>query len=466
MNKEKKIKMEYSYSGAVALAADANYDFDTALYELIDNAFAAKANNVTVTITTNPKHEVLSLSIEDDGTGLPSSEIGVAFAPGGKKGDGINEHGVGMKAAIMHFGKLDECRSSTGKETWYIHELDPDNNDGNIHVEMTDPEKDTGWLLQIDCRVPGKAIYTKNPTSTNPTQDSYKWGRKYADILGKASKKLTVVYLDEKSKQKKSLTIKPWRADFESILQNEVPIVGVNNDFKARLTIYKLREKSINRYHPVKATTGSAGFDIVMHDRCVVERSKAPLKEVKKSSGTPINFSHPSYNRLYGRLIVEKGIKTTPKKDNIQENDPAFKELQELVADVWNDNNLQRYFKDDGSDEASEEDIEINLMEMLDERDYENIERQQRISHGFRTDVQADKDGEHCIWEVKKDQAFPNDILQLVNYMRITKTTKGVLLADGFHGDCADYLKMWGVNVEFWDLSKITYRALKESGSV
>jgi len=461
-SKNKKIKMEYSYSGAVALAADANYDFDTAIYELIDNAFAAKANNVTVKITTNSKHEVVSLTIEDDGTGLPSSEIGMAFAPGGKKGDGINEHGVGMKAAIMHFGKLDECRSSTGRETWYIHELDPDNNDGNINVEMSTPDKETGWLLQIDCSVAGKAVYTKNPTSTNPKQDSYKWGRRYADILDKASKKLTVVYLDEHGREKKKLKIKPWRADFESILKNEVPIVGINNDFKATLTIYKLRDKSTNRYHPVKVSTGSAGFDIVMHDRCVVERSKAPLIEIKKSNGDSKNFSHPSFNTLYGRLVIKHGIKSTPKKDNIQENDPAFIELQKLVADVWNDNDLLKHFTGD-HDEASEEDIEMNLMDLLEERDYENIERQQRISYGFRTDVQADKDGEHCIWEVKKDQAVPNDILQLVNYMRITKTTKGVLLANGFHGDCAEYLKMWGDNIEFWDLNKITYRALKES---
>jgi len=460
---KKEIEIEYSYSGAVALAADANYDFNTAIYELIDNSFAAKANNVKVVIQTNANNDVVAITIEDDGKGLPSSEVGQAFAPGTKKGDGINEHGVGMKAAISHFGELDECWSKTSKETWYLYELNPDDNGGKVEIDINAPDGKTGFSVQITCGIEGKAVYNKNYASNTPTIDSYKWGRRYADILSKASKNLSMVYLDEHGHEKKRIEVEPLYAEYDQHLVNGVEVNGSNHPFKAKLHVYKLRDKKeYNQYDPIKPTTASAGLDIVMHGRCVVERSKAPLNGILTDKGEPLDFSHPSYNRLYGRLIIESGIKSTPKKDNIQENDPAFKELQDLVAEVWESSGLKEQFKPDDSPDASEEDIELNLMDLLKEDDYTNIERQQRIDYGFRTDVQAEKDGEKTIWEVKKDQAVPNDVLQLVNYMRITGTPKGVLLADGFHGDCAAFRNLWGDEIEFWNLGSMTYRALKE----
>ena len=463
MSKAKKIKIEYSFTGAVALASDNNYDFDTAVYELIDNSFAANANNVVVTIQTNNDNRVISITVEDDGKGLPSKQLGVAFAPGSKKGDGINEHGVGMKAAINHFGKLDNCWSDTGKELWYLYELDPDNNDGDIIIDLQESKNKPGFSLQIDCRVEGKAEYHKNYLQ-HPKLDSYKWGHRYADILSKPNKSLTMRYLGEDNVEKDSREVEAWHVvDYDQIVLNGAKIKGKNNEFEATLTVFKLSEKT-NQFYPIKATTGSAGFDIVMHDRCVVTRSKAPLKGIKKaSSQQPINFTHPSYNRLYGRLVIKKGIKSTPKKDNIQENDPAFKELQELVANLWEEHKLQAYFKDELGDDASEEDIELNLMELLEETGFTNVERQKRIGYGFRTDVQGIKDEETTIWEVKKDQAKPNDVLQLVNYMKVANVSKGVLLASGFHGDCEAFKELWEADIDFWDLNTRQYRGLDES---
>ena len=65
-----------SFAGAVALASDANYDFETAIYELIDNSFAADANNVVVTIHTNADNKVDLKSLE--GTSAKFS-IGKSF---------------------------------------------------------------------------------------------------------------------------------------------------------------------------------------------------------------------------------------------------------------------------------------------------------------------------------------------------------------------------------------------------
>ena len=102
-------------------------------------------------------------------------------------------------------------------------------------------------------------------------------------------------------------------------------------------------------------------------------------------------------------------------------------------------------------------------MELLEETDFTNVERQKRIGYGFRTDVQAIKDAETTIWEVKKDQAVPNDVLQLVNYMKVAGVTKGILLANGFHGDCEAFRELWGVDIEFWDLNTRQYRGLNEA---
>jgi len=461
---KKKIAIEMSYSGAVALAADSNYGYNTAMYELIDNSFASGANNVTVTITTDSDNKVLAVKIEDDGEGLAIDDIGKALAPGAKKGNGINEHGVGMKAAIDHFGKLDEMHSCTGSEEWYIYELNPDENDLSVEIDEVPVVSQPGMLLTIECGQEGKAVYHINHASSRPKIDSYKWGYRYADILSKPNKTLTMVIEDESGKvEKKKIEVEPWMVEHESEFVNKVPLKGVVHDWEATLTISKLQETH-NQYDPVKASTGAGGIDIVMHGRCVVSRSKAPLKGILKANGDPLDFTHPSYNRLYGRLIVERGIKTTPKKDNIQENDPAFVELVGLLAQVWEDRDLSSHFKKEDVPDVTEAHIEANLMKLLDEDGFTKIEHQQKTKYGFRTDVQAEKGGERFVWEVKKDKAVCNDLLQLVNYMQIGGFTKGHLVADGFHGDVQEYAeKCWpDYEIEFWDLSSVKYGGMKK----
>ena len=79
-----------------------------------------------------------------------------------------------------------------------------------------------------------------------------------------------------------------------------------------------------------------------MHGRVVVERTKSPLAKVSSEVGGEFfNFSHPSQNRLYGRLRVEHGIRTTPKKNNIQEATAEFQELQEIIASIWEEQELK-----------------------------------------------------------------------------------------------------------------------------
>ena len=460
---KRKIGIEMSYSGAVKLAADSNYDYNTAMYELIDNSFASKAKNVEVTIYTDISNCVRAITITDDGVGLAIGDIGSALAPGAKKGDGINEHGVGMKAAIEHFGTLDEMWSSTGSEEWYLHELDPDNNDLSVEIEEVPASDATGMVIQIHCGGEGKANYELNHAKQKPSTDAKKWGRRYADILA-SHKKLKMVIKDSETSKvtKKEIDVVPWYADYESEPLHEHVLVGANHDWEATLSVYRLKT-DYGQYDPVKATNGSGGIDIVMHGRCVVERSRAPLAKLLNHKGEPVDFSHPSYNRMYGKLVVKHGIKTTPKKDNIQENDPSFVELTEMLAGVWEDKEISANFKSEGVIDVSEAQIESNLMAFLEEQDYEEVEHQQEIKYGFRTDVQAVKDSDREVWEVKKDKAMVSDLVQLVNYMTITGIRKGYLVADGFHGDVkllhSTHYSQY--NIDFWDLGSITYKGLK-----
>jgi len=462
--KKEKILIEYSWDGATAIAADANYDFNTAMYELIDNSFAEEADHVTVILIVNEANQLISIAIEDDGKGLSKEDIGTAFAPGTKKGESINEHGVGMKAAIVHFGKLDEFYSRLGKKgSWLMSELDPDSNGGAVNIEVDKkPSKGTGCTLQITCDLE-KTMYTKNPSTNTVIADAKKWGYRYADILDSA-KKLTMVYQDPKGKELRKEEVESWKPEHAKQLLNRVTIEGKKTGFKAKLDIYELKDDS-NHLDPVKKATAAGGIDIVIHGRCIVSRSKSLLSKCLSEKGEPRNFDHPDYNKLYGRLIVEEGIKTTPKKDNIQENDPAFVELTEMIAQVWDEQEINKNFKSIGVKDASETDIENNLMALLKEQCYTEVENQKTLKFNQRIDVSAKtSSGERKLWEVKKDKAVVSDVLQLVNYLKIEKLTKGVLVARGFNSNCREYIdETWGdLEIEFWDLTSVTYRGLLE----
>ena len=464
MGKKMKIPLKMSYDGAVALASDSNYNLMTALYELIDNSFASKATEVRVEVRTNQQDRIVYVEVTDNGKGLPKEEIETALAPGGAKGDDINEHGVGMKAALTTWEFLTNAVLHRTEE-WHLDELNPDENDLAVEIEESNsPSSESGMVVSITCNVDGKAAYDLNHNTVSMTTKKLALGHRYADILDKPNKELILeVKNQDGSKTKKSEKIDPWHAEYDSVPVHAAVLEGSNYQWKATLSIYKLKEKS-GHYDPIKNGTGLGGIDIVMHGRCVVKRTKAPLVRIlNPNNGEPIKFNHPSYNRLYGRLIVEYGIKTTPKKDNIQENDPPFVELTHVLADTWEEKDVSKYFKEEETDEITESQIEDNLMQLLNDDGYADVEHQQEIGFGFRTDVQALKEGQRYVWEVKKGKGLVNDLLQLVNYVKITKSKGGILLADGFHGDVKKYAKdHWGdYDIEYWDLNSIKYKALK-----
>lgn len=464
MGKKEKIKLKMSYKGAVSLASDSNYDFMTALYELIDNSFASEATEVRVEVRTNQQNQVVYTKVTDNGKGLPKGEIETALAPGGEKGTGINEHGVGMKAAINHLGVLELMWSSTGSEEWSLDELNPDENDLAVEIDVSDtPSSESGMSVSITCNVEEKATYNLNSSSVSMTTKKLALGHRYADILDKPNKELIFeIKNQDGSKTKKSEKIESWHAEYDSMPVHNLELEGSNYTWKATLSIFKLKEKS-GKFDPIKNGTGLGGIDIVMHGRCVVKRTKAPLVKILNAEDEPIKFSHPSYNRLYGRLIVDYGIKTTPKKDNIQENDPPFVELTQVLADTWAEKEVSKYFKEEDLDEITESQIEDNLMQLLEDDDYTDVEQQQEIGFGFRTDVQALKEDKRYVWEVKKGKGMVNDLLQLVNYIKITNSEKGILLADGFHGDVKKYATdHWSeYHIEYWDLNSMKYKGLK-----
>lgn len=471
---KKAYELQYSYDGAVSLAADANYDFETALYELVDNSFGAGANNVVVKIYTDSNDLVTYLEVVDDGCGMKASDIPIAFAPGGKKGTGMNEHGAGMKAAIQHLGSLNAFTSYLGKDGhWFIEELNPDANKGKIMVEEdSDPIDKVGASIVITCDH-SKAKYTKRYKSSAASSLKCKLGHKYAMILDKPNKSLTLQYRKEDPAMtddaylKREHSIESWHSKKTAHLLIGHEISGKNNDFKVTLDIIKLVEKkNAGNYAPIKATTGSAGLDIVKDDRVVVARSKSPLAKIRSDNGkSPFNFAHPSQNRLYGRITIHHGIATTPKKDNIQENTNAFQELQELIAEVWEKENIKSHFAKPEEEEIEEKVIEENLMQLLEELEYKEIQHQVSTEYGTKLDVRANTAlGETTIFEVKREQGHPKDVNQLMGYLISLDEKKGILVCHGITDNAVNFMekcKALGYDLSVWDTKKKAYAGLR-----
>jgi len=470
VEKTKNIPIEWNYNGVVGLVADNNYDFLTALYEIIDNAYAANATSVRIEIFTDSENNVTKITATDNGTGLNQENIGKAFSPGALKGDSINEHGAGLKASIRHFGELNFFRSKLGSDgSWILYDLNPDENNGELSITIQGKTEETGVELDINCN---NTSYNKNYASNVFSYDSKKLGRRYADILSKEGITLEVAYMGEdetgESYPKKEAEVQPHYPKYSQHLLVDRHIVGKNNSFEAYLNVYKLGDYSeYSQGDPVKPTTGSAGIDIVMHGRVVVERTKSPLAKVpSETQGEFFNFSHPSQNRLYGKLEVVHGIKTTPKKNNIQEATAEFQELQEIIASIWEEEELKSYFKaeiDDSRDELSEKEIEDRLIDYIED-DYEFIGRQLPTIFGNRLDVLAKRksDDEDVIFEIKADKGTPNSVLQLIGYLHSAELTHGVLVCDGYSDQTTKFIDSWGdYDIEIWDMSKMKYKVLK-----
>lgn len=451
----------YSYGGAVAIGSSANYNYLTALFEFVDNSFGAAATEVQVRIFSDKNNFVKKVQVWDNGHGLPEEQVGVAFSPGGKKGSGLNEHGIGMKAAIDWFGHLTLFASKTlDSEAYEITELDPDENEQQVGCSTDDewaggPQ---GTVIEVECTSQDSIV--RNYASSALYSDLTKFGRRYADLLtnGRSLELKWFVESEEFGsfdgfKLLKTCDVEPYYADYESIHVVGETLKGTHHDWEVVLEIGTLKD-SIPKHDPIRRVNGGGGLDLVLHGRVVETRSKKPLASIG------IDFSHPSYNSLFGRVKVLRGIKTTPKKDGVQENDGAFSELRDAIKQVWKERGLSSHWEATRGG-VTEKEIEENLVEYLKESGYEDVGSQKSTIFGTKMDVVAKRDGSDFVFEIKKNQAKPNDVLQLVGYMMATGRPKGVLVAMGFSKNAIDHADSWDdFDIEMWDLTSMAYRGL------
>jgi hypothetical protein len=460
------INMDSNNERMANTMSKSGFTFYSALNELVDNS-TGTAKNITISLVVENHNQrpIKKIIISDDGSGIPKEQLRKAFGMGVMTGKTIHEHGVGMKTSIAYFGGLnirdglESISSYDGKDSYKVISYEGN----NLSIKKLPVPTSTGTTIVANVK--------EQTAAANRVQTLIeKLGIRYAIFVDRLENSITVQEVDEatgkvlKNKSGKDTIheVKPiYPPYYHPISETKVHILHkrlTTADLVADLTIGLTPEDEDGAW--ARKSYGG-GIDVVQNERVICHREYDPISEWR-----PVN--HTSLNALCGRLVIQEGhLDTTPKKDALQAS-PQWTELKNEVAKAIKVAQLGHFFsappeEEVKDDQITEAQIEANLIDFLNDLGYTKVVKQSELKYGFRTDVEGvTPQSEGCIWEVKKKGVVPNDVLQLVNYMKIKNITKGVLVAPGWGHDGEKYLKeVWpDMSIELWDVTRPQYRIL------
>ena len=433
-----KIKINMDYKNVVNTFAQAGYDVHSALAELIDNSLGAGAKDIGIEVFRSKDSGVVSrVVIADDGNGILKSNLENLLGPATVKGNSLNEHGVGMKAAIAWFGG-----SNITKGLDYI-----ESDDGTSHYKVVDLDNDASV---VPLKPTGKSFTTISINVTpshNITASQYypyvnRIGRRYGHWID-AGVKITLNVVNEsddtdvihecKIPSYHPPYLNPSTGAGTPIMTEKIK--SAHHGYEVEIRIGKVDTSKVNKATAWKGITiGGGGVDIIMNNRVVMQQTRLPLDKCPKQS-------HPHYGPLIGQLRVIKGLNTTPKKNAIVVN-AAFKDLQDKIGGLWTKNKMSPYFT--ASSGLNESVIRDNLAKMLKQEGYSEIGTEKSTYFGTKMDVVAKAAGstDNTIFEVKADELNPNAINQLVGYMMADNVTAGVVVGNGISSNAEKFLEL------------------------
>lgn len=413
------------------------YDFVDLVSEFIDNSIAAKLEDekliVKIEIGLSRLNERDSyFSIIDNAKGIPSEYLGKALSPGATSGGTtLNEHGLGMKQAIVALGNLEYLITKTrdSDKALKINEL----RFGSIQAE----EIDWGITNGTEIRVSNiNSIVPVNPQ--NYTQKIVgHLGARYRRFLRNENPKmeLDIVLIDIDRQN-----ISQWKVEevnpvyFHPSSRRNEPIIEKKlikgRGWKAKLTFgyapndkqyEELNLEAPKNYMPYNVSINKQGLDIINNDRVIKFHQLSEIDLVKTR--------HNKYNYIRGEIDLISGFTTAITKNNII-IDNNFKELVEKIKEILD---TKEYLnKKSYPDEIPESLLRDRLKRFFKESPIyrkNNVQTEYAIEGlGGYIDILADDEP----WELKIGDADGLDVYQLFAYMDMGNFKNGYLVAKSF----------------------------------
>ncbi len=436
--KTEKIQANLQYRNIANTFGQAGYDIHSALYELLDNSLGANASEITVELYCDKQTRIVDrIVVTDNGGGIPKDDLGDLLTPATVKGSGLNEHGVGMKAAIAWLGGhsivdgLDYIETNDGTNHYRVVDLDNE-------ITIENQPFATGTYTSVSVNV--AAVRGVKAKFTYPYTNRI--GRRYGRYIRNGSTITLDIVDKDTDSQIKSIDVDGYAPPYLNPSDSTCSPIGnwtiTNAAYGYECTLF-VGKVDPDKTGPTKPWgnpgTGKGGIDIILNDRVLVEQTALPLNLVGA-------MDHPNYNDLVGQLVVTKGLATTPKKNGI-EVDTAFEDLQSEIKVIWDDNNLNQYFKSKPKKGPSEAKVRDNLAKYLKQEGWKEVGTEKHTYFGTRMDVvgKKPKATDKTVFEVKTEDINPAAVNQLVGYMMAEGCLNGVLVGPNMSKDAQAYLK-------------------------
>jgi len=449
-----------------ATSGRTNYTFEEALAEFIDNSISARNPieqlNVVIKVYID-KNVPVKLSIEDNGLGIPEDSIPCVIALGKTIGNGsFNEHGMGLKQAAWWMGDSHEITTTTAN-TPYIITFSPLNHE--TIKRYTEKTQETKSFTKLDIQIrPGSTFIPQEIRASNNLL--LQLGARYRRFLhsNTGGQPELILFYETYSKDEGETDFTPakservtaispfyYKAGSDSPFLNATKVKAEDGSWEIELTLGlaptedqhdKLGTPPNSRPkkgHPYYVGLDKQGLDLMIKGRV--------LKFHQLSEIGLVPARHNSFNHVRGEINLISGFKTQRTKNGLLTDSKNWPDMIARVKCIMENNdakikinrNLLVRFDDDIPD-VDEAIYQWRIAKMLKtvvvfnpKKDPVRVEQQ--LGQGI--DVRADIIVGQTIWEIKKGESTPHDLMQLVMYLTITGDKTGYLVAQSFKASTA-----------------------------
>ena len=441
-----------------------NYTYEEARAEFIDNSISARTSEAQLKVTVKVYiHDNVAKRIEirDNGRGIPEEAIESVIALGKTHGQGdFNEHGMGLKQAAWWIGDRHSISTTTNDALNILH-FSPLSHE----TEVTDLDKPTGTASFTEISIDVRDGSTFVPQETRAYKNLIlQLGARYRRFLhtpnGEVPATLLLNYETYSkegaetdyvlSKTERVFPVFPlyYKAGTDQPYLNKKRVKATDGSWEIELTLGlaptseqhdTLGTPTENRPslgHPYYVGISKQGLDLMIKGRVLQFHQLSEIGLVGQR--------HNSFNFIRGEINLLSGFKTQRTKNGLMTDTAHWPQMIQKVASIMKGddpdikigrNLLDKKIMDDEVPDVDEIIYQRRIANMLRKVPVMNQNKNDvavEVQLGQGIDVRADIVVGDTIWEIKKGESGPMDLMQLVMYLTITDLKKGILVAQSF----------------------------------
>lgn len=451
-----------------------NYNYEEALAEFIDNSISARTSDVQLKVNVKVFiHDNVAKRIEicDNGRGIPEEAIESVIALGKTHGQGdFNEHGMGLKQAAWWIGDRHSITTTTNEsphilqfsplnhetEVTYIEKPDGMTSFTELSIDIRDgstfiPQETRAYrnlILQLGARY-RRFLHTPNgsvPALLLLNYETYsKEGNEAEFILSRSERVLPVFPQYYKAGQDQPYLNKKRVKAGDGSWEIELTL-GLAPTNEQHDTLGTPTENRPTLGHPYYVGISKQGLDLMIKGRVLQFHQLSEIGLVGQR--------HNSFNLIRGEINLLSGFKTQRTKNGLMTDSAHWPQMIQKVASIMKGddpeikigrNLLEKKLTDDEVPDIDEIIYQRRIANMLRRVPVMNHAKHDvnvEVQLGQGIDVRADIVVGDTIWEIKKGESGPMDLMQLVMYLTITGQKKGILVAQSFKQTTRSLLTM------------------------